>query len=152
MSYHLSLLFEQIAALLNEDPSLGLTELSRRLHVSQQTIKKSIRSSAGKTFRNLRNDILIIRVKTCFSSQPEIAIKEISFDFGFKSASSFSRAIKRMSGLSPEGLRSLIANNTSSISTAPSEEIVSRAAVEDKDVRYHEMGESAQLLSDSAHR
>lgn len=147
MSYHLSLLFEQIAALLNEDPSLGLSELSRRLHVSQQTINKSIRSSAGKTFRNLRSEILIVRVKTCLVSQPEIAIKEISFEFGFRSASSFSRAIKRMSGLSPEGLRSVIASNTNSTSTSPSDGIVS-----EENSRCDEMGESAQLLADSAHR
>jgi len=41
--------------------------------------------------------------------QPEWAIKQVSFEVGYKSARSFARAIKRASGLSPEELRSRMA-------------------------------------------
>ena len=131
MSYDSGLLFEQISACLTENPCKSLADLSHSLQVSEHTIKKSVCLAAGKTFRSFREEILLMCVKSRFSVQPGTAIKEMCFGLGFKSASSFARAIKRASGLSPEDLRFAVAAGH-----------VANAA---------RIGESAQHLYDSAH-
>jgi len=109
MSYDERLLFEKISVCLHESPRTSLEGVSVTLRVSKRTIKKAIRASTGRSFRNVRDEILLARVKCRFASHPEMAIKELSFGFGFRSASSFARAIKRVCGSSPEDLRSLVA-------------------------------------------
>ncbi len=110
MSYDPRLLFERIFTYLRESPCRTLSDLSKRLQVSEGTIKKAVNLSTGKSFRLLRDKVILTRVKWLFAAQPEAPIKELSFGIGFKSASSFARAIKRASGLSPEELRSRVAH------------------------------------------
>lgn len=105
MSYNPKLLFEKINVCLDESPCITLRELSQRLRVSGRTIERSCRLSFGKNFRRLREEILVTRVARIFELAPDIAIKELSYGVGFKSTSSFARAIKRASGLCPEQLR-----------------------------------------------
>ncbi len=96
MSYDPRLLFEEISICLHESPSKTLLDISKNLRVSRRT---------GGTFRGLREEILLTNVRSLFVSQPTLAIKELCFAVGFKSATSFARAIKRASGSSPEELR-----------------------------------------------
>ena len=105
MSYDPKLLFEQISAYLNEDPRKALEELSQNLHVSKRTIKKSVRLATGGNFRQYREEVLLERVKGFFAMQPGVAIKVLSIDLGFRSPSSFARAIRRASGACPGDLR-----------------------------------------------
>ncbi len=95
MSYDPRLLFERILTCLQESPCKTLEDLSQSLRLSERTIQKAVNLSAGKSF---------------FEEQPELPIKEVSFGVGFKSASSFARAVKRACGLSPEELRSRVAH------------------------------------------
>jgi AraC-like DNA-binding protein len=62
----------------------------------------------GKTFSNLRQAILMAKVKELFVSQPQLAIKEVSFSVGYRSARSFARAVRRACGFSPEAFRSRV--------------------------------------------
>ena len=105
MSYHSKLLFESILASLDESPSRTLVDISQRLRVSRRIIEKAISASTGGTFKQLREEMLLTRVRGLFASDPTLAIKELGFVVGFKSPSSFARAIKRSSGFSPEELR-----------------------------------------------
>ena len=109
MSYDPRLLFEEISICLHESPSKTLLDISNNLQVSRRTIEKAISTSTGGTFRRLREGILLTRVRSLCASQPTMAIKELCFAVGFKSASSFARAIKRASGSSPEELRFRVA-------------------------------------------
>ena len=99
-------LFDAILLNLQETPCIPLGDLAPRLRVSRRTIENCIRIGAGKTFRNLRKEVLLSRVNCILSSDPTVSVKELSFAVGFKSASSFSRAIKQACGSSPEELRS----------------------------------------------
>ena len=109
MSYDPRLLFEEICFCLREGPSKTLVDISQTLRVSRRTVENTVSMSTGGTFRRLREEILLTIVRSLFVSQPTLAIKELCFVVGFKSASSFSRAIKRACGSSPERLRFRIA-------------------------------------------
>lgn len=109
MSYDPRLLFEQIAAYLKENPRKTLEELSQSLRVSKRTIKKTVRLATGENFRSYREGVLMDRVKGFFAVQPGVAIKVLSIDLGFKSPSSFARAVRRASGSCPGELRTVAA-------------------------------------------
>ena len=109
MSYDSRLLFETVLASLYESPSKTLVDISQSLQVSRRTIEKAVSVSTGGTFRRLREEILLTTVRRLFVSQPTLAIKELGFAVGFKSATSFARTIKRSSGFSPEELRIRVA-------------------------------------------
>jgi AraC-like DNA-binding protein len=106
MSYDHKVLFQTVSECLYRSPCISLGGLSRELGISRRTIQKSINTATGRPFRDLREDILISRVRSLFISRPTLAIKELSFDVGYKSARSFARAIKRVCGICPEELRS----------------------------------------------
>ena len=109
MSYDPRVLFEQIAACLKENPRKTLEELSQGLQVSKRTIKKTVRLWTGGNFRRYREEVLMEKVKGFFAQQPGAAIKVLSIDLGFKSPSSFARAVRRASGACPGELRTFVA-------------------------------------------
>ena len=106
MSYDSRLLFEMVSAYLNESPCHTLRVVSNELRVSERTIEKAVRSSTGQSFKVLRRQAFLAHITMLFATQPNVPIKEVSFALGFKSCSSFSRAVRRASGLSPQQLRS----------------------------------------------
>lgn len=112
MSYNHKILFQTVSECLRRSPCRSLGDLSRELGISRRTIQKSINIVAGKQFRNLREEILVSTVRSLFISRPTVAIKQLSFDVGYRSARSFARAIKRACGICPEELRSSTANAT----------------------------------------
>jgi AraC-like DNA-binding protein len=110
LSYDPRLLFHRIAACLQQNPSVSLGILSKELKLSRRTIQKTIVAASGKSFRDLREEMLVARVKDVFISEPTLAIKAISFSLGYESPRSFARAIRRACGFSPEELRSVVAD------------------------------------------
>lgn len=111
MSYDVSLLFGTILSHLNKCPRLTLVQLSRALQVSQQTVRSTIIASTGRGFTRLREEVLLSRTTHCFKTQPNLALKEVAFELGFTSPSSFTRAIGRVSGVCPEQLRDRVARD-----------------------------------------
>ena len=106
MSYDYELLYLRVSLSLQRKPNSSLRELSRELRVSGRTIERTVLLAARKTFSDLRKGILLECVTTIFVSRPTEVIKKISFELGYKSPRSFSRAIKRACGSSPAELRS----------------------------------------------
>jgi AraC-like DNA-binding protein len=105
------LLFDDIRKRLIANPCISLGDLSAELKVGRRTIQKSVSLGASTTFRRFRQDLLLESVGRALQARPGLAIKEVAFSSGFKSAQSFTRAIKRASGLSPAQLRSRFAKN-----------------------------------------
>jgi AraC-like DNA-binding protein len=111
MSYDYGSLFGRIFLHMLTDPCISIERLSRELKVSRRTIQGVIRVRAGKSYRALRQEILVAKTRQLFADEPSLAIKQVSFAIGFVSARSFARAIKRACGLSPEDLRSCVVAN-----------------------------------------
>ena len=108
MSYEYKFLLDAILLHLQRTPYGLLGNLSRALGVSQRTIERTVFISSGKTFRDLRKEVLIERVTAIFASHPAQPIKELSFDLGYNSPRSFARAVKLACGSSPQELRSRV--------------------------------------------
>jgi len=108
MSHKHQLLLNAVFHQLRRTPSCPLGDLSRELCVSRRTLQNAINIITGNTFRDLRDELLVERVKSILESHPTLGIKELSFELGFKFPRSFARAIKRACGFSPAQLRSRI--------------------------------------------
>ena len=106
MSYDPGIIFRSILLSLQQTPSISLEVLSQELRVSRRTIQKAVVVNAGKSFRDLREEILVSRVKTLFLAEPNLTIRALCFTVGYESPRSFARAIRRASGFSPVELRS----------------------------------------------
>ena len=109
MSYDHRLLFQGISQSLRQSPSISLVDLSRELQVSPRTIEMAVATMTGKTFRDVREEILMATVRCLFVLDSGLAVKELSQRVGYKSAASFARAIRRACGLCPEELRFRVA-------------------------------------------
>lgn len=109
MSYNPTLLYDRIFLTLQRNPALSLEELSQELRVSRRTIQNTVIAITSKKFRDLREQLLLARFQRALAAEPAAAIKELSCDIGYRSPRSFSRAIRRACGLSPEHLRSILA-------------------------------------------
>ena len=106
LSYNYALLFDAVRQSLHGKPSRSLRDLSQELHVSRGTLEKAVSVVTGKSFRCLRDEILVNHLINSFASRPACTIKQISLALGYKSSRSFARAIKRACGFSPVELRS----------------------------------------------
>lgn len=107
MSFEHDLLLNAALRRMSREPSALLEDLARESHVSRRTLQNAIKFT-GKTFRELRDELLFERVNSLLESHPTRGIKELSFELGYKSPRSFARAIKRACGFSPAQLRSRI--------------------------------------------
>ena len=111
MSYEYESLFRRIFVRMLSDSQVSVGRLSAQLNVSRRTIQDVIRTRTGKSYRRLREEIFVARARQLLADNPCRSIKEVSYLVGFASTSSFARAVKRATGLSPEDLRSQVAAN-----------------------------------------
>jgi AraC-like DNA-binding protein len=104
MAYDGRGLVEQIRKRLSQRDST-LSALSRALGVERHTIERLISKSTGKTFRELRQQIVFEHAPELLRSGPNQSIKEVAFTVGFSSPGSFTQFCKRTSGKTPLRLR-----------------------------------------------
>lgn len=109
MSYDHELLYLRVSLSLQRKPNCSLRELARELHVSRRTIENAVISATGKTFRELQEEFLLLRIKDIFAEAPNATIRKVSLEVGYKSPRSFARAVRRICAVSPRQLRSRIA-------------------------------------------
>ena len=102
-------LFSRITLTLQGNPCCSLGELSRELRVSRRTIQNAVDAVTGKKFRDLRDELLLAKIKNLLASAPNSTIRKLSLKAGYRSPRAFARAVRRTCGVSPQQLRSLIA-------------------------------------------
>jgi len=92
----------QILAAL-EQGSASLDNVARNLALSRSTLKRRL-TACGRTFRELR-DSIVEEVSTRALAETEIEISAIATKVGYAELSSFDRAFKRITGMSPSAYR-----------------------------------------------
>lgn len=97
-----------IALTLAVDPCRSLSDLSRELQVSRRTIQNAVNVATGKTLRDLRQDLLLTKIKKLLVSTDNTTIRKVSLEAGYQSPSSFARAVRRICGVTPRQLRTRI--------------------------------------------
>ena len=83
------------------NPCCPLRELSRELRVSRRTIQNAVDAVTGKKFRDLRDELLLAKIKNLLASAPNTTIRQVSLEAGYRSPRSFARAVRRACGVSP---------------------------------------------------
>jgi AraC-like DNA-binding protein len=111
MSYDYTLLCRKVKALLHNTPCGSLDDLSNQLRIAPRTIQNAVGATIHKTFKQLREEILIARVRAHFASVPTGTIKELSSHLGFSSPRSFARVVRRITGVCPHVFRSQVATH-----------------------------------------
>lgn len=86
-------------------PCTPLARVSQALGVDRHTIERAIRLERGKSFRELRRELLCFRARQLLVGRPAASIKEISYLLGFHSPQAFARFTKRVCGRCPAELR-----------------------------------------------
>jgi len=84
--------------------SINLNSLSKILNTNSSYLSKIINHNKGKTFKNYLNDLRIENALEELKNNPQnkkFTIEAIAFDFGFKSAESFSKKFKSAYGMYP---------------------------------------------------
>lgn len=107
MAYDLQGMFLRINRQLRASPGLSLEQLADSIKVERHTIEKAVKTVTGKTFRELRGDILLEHAKMLLGNNPNQSIKEVAFQLGYRSQRSFSRFIKASAGCSPKEFRQM---------------------------------------------
>lgn len=120
MAYDLPRLYETVRSHLWFNPDLQLDELSQLLKVERHTVEKAVRLATGKTFRELKKDILFRLAIQRLRDDPSLSIKEVAFKLGYCSQRSFCRFVKAMAGCPPTQLRAKRPPYSTSIHLAPS--------------------------------
>ena len=104
--------FERLEGLMTDKelfthPNLNLSDLARRLGLSNQQTSNLIRESAGSNFRTYVNDYRIryVQQKLTDPDYRRCSILAIALESGFNSEASFYRVFKERVGLSPTAFR-----------------------------------------------
>lgn len=88
---------------LPKDSNLTAERVADSLGLSRRTLDRRL-SESGVTFNELKEDVL--KSMAIDQLQKGVAIRDISRELGFSNLSSFSRAFKRWTNMSPRGLKS----------------------------------------------
>jgi AraC-like DNA-binding protein len=91
MSCKYDLLLNAALRRLRRVPATLLRDLTQEFRVSRRTLENAISMTTGKTFREVRDEVLVKQVKNLLESRPTRGIKELCFELGYKSPRSFSR-------------------------------------------------------------
>lgn len=85
------------------DPNLTLTSLAHDISVNRSYLSKAINRITGKSFSEWLNEYRIREAIRLFSTMKSknISFDEISFNIGYNNRTTFYRAFKKVTGLSP---------------------------------------------------
>ncbi len=98
----LSLIEDLAENLLIQTPSLA--EMARLCGVSSRQLTRAFKNSTGKTLSEFFADARIRQAKRLLSN-PDLMIKNVAFDTGFKTAAAFTTAFRKATGWSPKQFR-----------------------------------------------
>ncbi len=91
---------------LYRDPRLTIKVLASNVFISEHKMRKVINREMGfKNFNQYLNHYRIAKAKTILSTDYQLPVYSIALDVGFASLSSFSKAFKEKTGLTPSEYR-----------------------------------------------
>ena len=101
-----TLLMERIRLLMETrkpylDHQLKLADVAAEIGSNRTAVSNCINQQCGCTFSQLINDYRIAHAKQLMSSQPNLKISEVWMTSGFNTESSFFRAFKAVTGMTP---------------------------------------------------
>ncbi|HEY6349124.1 MAG TPA: helix-turn-helix domain-containing protein [Candidatus Angelobacter sp.] len=105
MAYDLRGLANRVTEQVRSAPHLSLNDIAIRVNVGRHTIEKAIKQTTGKTFRDLRSQVLLEEAINLLDSDPTQSVKEVAFKLGYGWQRSLSRFIKARVGCCPKELR-----------------------------------------------
>ena len=105
MTYNQYQLFEVIDARLTACPGLRLQAVAQEFGVNRHTVEKAIRQARGISFREYQQDFLLRKAIDLLLHEPNLSIKQLAGELGYRSPKSFWRFIKRASGKSPSEIQ-----------------------------------------------
>jgi AraC-like DNA-binding protein len=105
MSYQSAELAKLVHAELRRRPTAKLGELAQKIGVDRHTLARAVRATHGVSFREFRTTILSVMIQAQVCTRPSASIKEISATFGYGHSQSFSRMVRRVTGIAPTKLR-----------------------------------------------
>ena len=82
-------------------------EFAEKLNVSPNHLNKSVKTTTGKTAKELINEALILEAKNLLF-ETDLSIAEVALELGLEDASYFSRLFKQHSGETPQSFRKMI--------------------------------------------
>ncbi|QZT38467.1 helix-turn-helix domain-containing protein [Halosquirtibacter xylanolyticus] len=96
-------------------PGLTITDLSDKIGIKEYLVRRAINSGCGYTnFNQFLNNYRIKEAKETIIKSPNMSMKEISYQLGYANPSSFNRAFKGITNLSPSEFKKM--NKNTSIS------------------------------------
>jgi AraC-like DNA-binding protein len=85
------------------EPELSLSDLAKRLHTNVSVLSAVVNTAFGKNFNDYVNEYRVDAVKTLLQDPKvrHLSLLGIGLECGFNSKSTFNRAFKKSTGLSP---------------------------------------------------
>ena len=104
--YH-KILYELKTNKVFQNPDINLSQLAMIIHASPTMVSKAINSCSGKTFYDLINSLRIKEATLIIAENVEekLSIKEVMYQVGYNSKSSFNTAFKKYVGETPSDFK-----------------------------------------------
>lgn len=105
MAYQLASLARLVLERLRLSAGTSLAGAAHELKVERHTLERALRKATGKTFRELRAEVVGKKAVALLSAEPNRSVKEVAFSLGYQSPRAFSRFLKRTLGSTPAAAR-----------------------------------------------
>ncbi len=94
--------------MLFKDFNLTLSKLAEQLDEQPATISRVINENSGQNFNDFVNGFRVEEAKKLLKADKSMLIKEVMFESGFQSTSTFNSSFKKLTGISPSGFKSQV--------------------------------------------
>lgn len=101
MSYNLFGIAQCVREEMVRHPDRKLCEFASNWKMHRHTIERAIRIAYGITFRGLRQSLLLNIASERLHAEPDLTVKELSGDLGYKSPKAFTKAFRKFTGVTP---------------------------------------------------
>ncbi len=94
--------------MLFKDFNLTLSKLAEKLDQQPATLSRVINENSGQNFNDFVNGFRVNEAKKLLSTNRDILIKEVMYESGFQSTSTFNSSFKKLTGKSPSEFKSQV--------------------------------------------
>ena len=103
-------LYDQLITILTENKyykqfDLSLSHLAQITQLPSASLSQVINENAQMNFNDFINQYRVAEAKRLLSENPKSLIKEVMYDSGFQSTSTFNSSFKKITGMSPSAYR-----------------------------------------------